>query len=238
MKIIELVLMAIPCFLLVITIHELGHIIAGMLSGFRFEMLVIGPFGLKRNEDHKVIFYIEKNISMWGGMGATVPVNENKDNLDKFANVIIGGPLLSLLFGIAMIWLFIYNSHSFLLLLGAMAIGISIATLIPSRFGGFYSDGGRWLRIKRNGKDAMVEKAIFNFVQSGSVNGNYSKLIIEDTRLLIEDSDYRNQYLGHYFAYHYFKDNKDFKNADEELNSMAEPKAHVSKSFVKMLTVD
>ena len=238
MEIILYIIQALLCYFIVITIHELGHIIVGILSGFRFELFVLGPFGLKRDDNGKIIFYLEKNKAMWGGCGATVPVNDNRDNFNKFANVLIGAPLASLLFGIIMLCLFAYKPYFLVLMLGAMAISISVATLIPMRAGCFYSDGGRWLRIKRNGYDAKVEIAILNFIQSYYINKSYSKLNIADTQLLIQDKDFRNQYMGHYFAYCYYNDNNDKNNSDIKLKAMKQLENNVPKNFVKLCSVD
>ncbi|WBW97838.1 M50 family metallopeptidase [Oceanirhabdus sp. W0125-5] len=238
MNIVMYIFQAILCYFCVITIHELGHTIVGILSGFRFELFVVGPFGVKRDENGKIIPYIEKNKAMWGGCAATVPINDNKDNFNKFANVLIGGPFASLVFGIIMLCLYAYESNFFILLLGSMAISISVATLIPMRAGCFYTDGGRWLRIKRKGYDSKVEMGIFNLTQSYYINQNYSKLSLEHTELLINDKDYRNQYLGHYFAYCYFKDNQDKNNGDIKVKVMKDLESNVPKNFVKLLPIE
>ncbi len=41
---------------------------------------------------------------------------------------------------------------------------ISVASLIPMkvRAGGFYTDGGKWLRIIRNKKDRLIKVDLFN----------------------------------------------------------------------------
>ncbi|MBS4538784.1 M50 family metallopeptidase [Clostridium sp. D2Q-11] len=238
MEIILFIIQALISYFIVVTIHELGHIITGILSGFRFILFVIGPFGLKRNDKGKITFYIEKNKALWGGIGGTVPVDDKKDNFKNFRRLIIAGPLTSLLFGVIMLIVFFYKSYLFILLLGAMAVGISIATLLPFRAGVFYTDGGRWLRMKGNDHDAKVELAIFNFIQSYSINKDYSKLNIEDTQLLIEDKDPRNQYMGHCFAYYYYKDNNNLNDADIELKKMKELQSHVPKNFVKLLAAE
>ena len=33
---------------IVLAVHELGHLIAGLINGFRFELFVVGPLGFKR----------------------------------------------------------------------------------------------------------------------------------------------------------------------------------------------
>ena len=35
----------------VLGVHELGHLIAGLVQGFRFELFVVGPLGIRREEE-------------------------------------------------------------------------------------------------------------------------------------------------------------------------------------------
>ena len=57
-------------------IHELGHVVCGLINRWKFYMLVVGPFKLYRedNDLNKGIkFGIEKNPALWGGCGGTFP---------------------------------------------------------------------------------------------------------------------------------------------------------------------
>ena len=50
-------------------VHEGGHVVAGLLQGWKFYLLVVGPFKLYRDEkDDKVKFGLEKNMVLWGGI--------------------------------------------------------------------------------------------------------------------------------------------------------------------------
>lgn len=238
MEIIVLVIQVIASYFIVVTVHELGHIVVGIISGFRFELFVLGPIGLKRNENGNLIFYIEKNKALWGGCAATVPIKEDKENINKFANLLIGGPLISLIFGILLIILFINFRVTFYLVLGAMSLGISFATLIPMRAGCFYTDGGRWLRIKRKGYASKVEIVLIKFTQSYYINNDYSKLCLKDIQILTFDEDKRNKYLGHYYAYHYYKDNFDSDGMESEKLAIKALEPSVPKNFVKLLALE
>ena len=39
---------------LAIAIHELGHLLAGLVQGFSFELFIVGPLGVKRDENRKI----------------------------------------------------------------------------------------------------------------------------------------------------------------------------------------
>lgn len=238
LEILKIIVVAIPAYLLVAGVHELGHVLVGLLSGFRFELFVIGPIGLKRNDDGKIVFYFEKNTSLWGGCCATVPVTEDEKNLAIFGKILLGGPLLSLAFSLVLMPFTFYNDGLFLILLIAMSIGLFFATAIPMRNGSFYTDGGRWLRIKKKGQPAKMEAALFNFIQSFVVHRNYSQINESDTQYLKMDSDMRNVYLGHYFSYLCFKDRQ---QAEDMQRAKAEVEALISKvprSFPKLFPLE
>lgn len=238
LNLLKIFLMAIPAYLIVTGVHEFGHVLVGLMSGFRFELFVIGPFGLKRNEDGTIVFYIEKIVSLWGGCAATVPISEKEVNLEVFGRILLGGPLMTLAFTLMLLPIAILVDNMFIVLLMAMSFGIFVATIIPMRNGSFYTDGGRWLRIKRKGQPAKMEAALFHFIQSYMVHRNYSQIKESDTQYLKADSDSRNAYLGHYFSYQYFKDNarlEDMKIAKDALEALI-PK--VPKSFPKLFPIE
>ncbi|MDD3051046.1 MAG: hypothetical protein PHR06_07850, partial [Candidatus Cloacimonetes bacterium] len=194
-----------------------------------------GPLGIKRSEDGKLRIYYEKNIALWGGAQLTLPKKEDKNNINKFASVLIAGPLSSLLFGLVILLFFLKTSLFFLLLLGAMSTAISVATLIPMRAGAFYTDGGRWLRIKKGGFNAQVEIAIYNLIQSNVVKGNWKLIDIEDTEILKKDKDPINKFIGHCFASYYYRDCEKPDEFNLEKESMKILEKSVPKSFVKMI---
>ena len=238
MEILIKVLSAIICFMISSTVHELGHIMVGLKEGFKFYLLIVGPFGLKRNENDKIIFYIEKDISLWGGLGATVPTNDNNDNYKKFGRVLLGGPITSLIFGAIWLPLGIITKNTFLLLLGAMPLSMGVACLIPLRNGAFYTDGGRWLRMHKNGKTKAVEMAIWNLTEKAIIQGNYAKANFDKIMILINDEDIRTKYLGHYYAYCFYKDNKDTFNIENEKAELERLKGKVPKQMATMFGVD
>ena len=73
----------IPCYIIAGGIHELGHVILGVFQQFRFYLFVVGPFGIKKDEAGKVKLYFEKNVSLWGGVSATLPSDLDSNNFKK-----------------------------------------------------------------------------------------------------------------------------------------------------------
>jgi hypothetical protein len=64
MKIAIYIITAILCYMVSGIVHELGHIIVGLVNGWKFYLLVIGPLGIKVDESGRVKFYFEKQIAM------------------------------------------------------------------------------------------------------------------------------------------------------------------------------
>lgn len=146
-EILLFILCSLLSFIFSSAVHEIGDILTGLREGFKFYLLIVGQFGFKRNENDKIEFYFEKNVSLWGGVGATLPQNEDLNNFKKFGHVLLGGPIASLVFGAILLPLGVITKNMFLLLLGAIALSMGVACLIPATNGAFYTDGGRWLRL-------------------------------------------------------------------------------------------
>ncbi|MGE5652744.1 MAG: hypothetical protein ACM3ZQ_00565 [Bacillota bacterium] len=237
MDIINFILTSVLCFIISSTVHELGHLLMGLAQGFRFYLLIVGPFGLKRDEDDKVVLYLEKNLSLWGGIGATVPQRDDSGNFRRFGRVLLAGPIASLLFGVFWLPFGIRTDNVFFWLLGAMPLAMGAACLIPSRNGAFYSDGGRWLRM-RNESTRAQEVAIWSINQSAILHGGYAKVDLVQIGVLINDSDQRTAYLGHYYAYCHYRDISDTNRMEIECAELARLKTSVPKQMAVMFNTD
>lgn len=230
-------LSCIVCYLIAGVVHELGHIFAGVVQGFKFYLLVVGPFGLKRNENDKIVFYIEGNTAYWGGVGGTFPPNDNSDNFDKFAKVLLFGPLTSIMFGLLMLPIAIATDMLFFVLLCAMPIGMGVVSLIPLKTGAFYSDGGRWMRM-RNETTRRVELALWNIVQRAGLNQKYIDIDLDDINILISDKEQSTKYMGHYFLYLHYKDRNDLVKTEEQKYLLQELTSKVSKHLPMVYPVE
>lgn len=231
------VIYAIVGFIISSAVHELGHILIGLIQGFKFYLFIAGPFGIKRKDNDKIKFYIEKDISLWGGLGATIPVNEDRNNFKKFGRILLGGPISSLFFGALCLAWGLNIENIFLGLTGAMAVGMGVACLIPARNGAFYTDGGRWLRMYKNPETKEIEIAIWNITQSSIIKGNYLDANMKDIEVLTKDKDLRTKYLGHYYAYYYYKDNNDLSGAEREKSIIESLKNQVPKQMITMFPI-
>jgi hypothetical protein len=181
----------------VLLIHELGHVIMGLLQGFRFELLVVGLLGIKREEE-KIKIYLNKNFGYYGGLGLTVPKDDSSDNLRKFANVILAGPIASIVFAVICFFVVNYLANPYgdiVFAAGLASFGIFLATTIPSRSGMFYTDRKRYQRLIKAGKDQEVELAMLTILGSYVKNQSYKDIKKEVFDVLITDND---SFVKHY----------------------------------------
>ncbi|WP_299439603.1 M50 family metallopeptidase [uncultured Aquimarina sp.] len=173
----------------VLGFHELGHLITGMIQGFKFELFVVGPLGIKREND-RIKFYLNKNLGYYGGIAATIPKDDHPDNAKKFANVLLGGPVASIVFAIIcfLISYFIGKPLGIIFYTGGtISIAIFFATTIPSKTGMFFTDRKRYQRLTKPGKDQEVELAILRILGNYSKDNSYKNISKNDIDILVSD---------------------------------------------------
>lgn len=142
-------------------LHELGHVVAGIAVGFRFQLLALGMLRIDRGADDRVRIGWNRDPRLAGGVGGAVPIDTERLR-PRFAVQVVGGPLASLLVALA--------AHLALLtwpgapwiprvtlewvrLLSAM---VGVGTLLPIKNGAFVNDGLRFLRLI--GRGPMAER--------------------------------------------------------------------------------
>lgn len=150
---------------LVMALHELGHTLAGLSQRFRFVMWAVGPLWVSR-ENGALRLRFNRNLSMWGGMAATLP-QDTANIVRRFAWAVAGGPATSL--GLAATAAAAWAATSADLSLVRLGLATSAVTsavifLVTAQpfgaGGGFASDGGRLLRLLRGGEPAAQEAAM------------------------------------------------------------------------------
>ena len=240
MEIISYILISILCYFISGIIHELGHIIVGLANGWKFYLLVIGPLGIKADENGKIRFYFEKRIALWGGVGGTVPKVGNEDNIKIWSNILLGGPLISIVMGIIFLPLAIITKNIFLLLLGAMPLGMGImcALPLPLKTGVMYSDGGRWNRLHKGGQEADEEIALFKLVENEITGDGLLNIDIKHIESLIKSKETWIQYYGYYYKFQYYKARGTEVEMKLAIQNMEHIKGEVSSIIVTDCKID
>lgn len=235
MKILIFIIIAILCYWVSGIIHELGHIVVGLVNGWKFYMLTVGPFGLKADKNGKIKVYFEKHIMSWGGVGSTLPQNKNADNVSIWSKVLLGGPISSIIMGCIFLPLGFAYKNIALLLLGAMPLGMGIvcALPLPLKTGITYTDGARWSRLHKGGQDKAEEIALFKMVEHNLFGSNYSEIRYSDFEPLLFAKLDTIKYYGNYYAYRYYQARQDDENMKKAFECMNELKKNVPRLVVE-----
>ncbi len=159
--------------LLVLLVHELGHLTGGLLVGFRAFLLIVGPIRLERaSRGWRVA--LNTNMALFGGLAGSAPT-DGRHLARRTAVMVAGGPMVSLLVGIgaavalvALDLLPLDRDTPFssvlsvfgLLCVGGTSAAIGVVTLMPLTTSGFLSDGARLLRLICGGPVATSDAAI------------------------------------------------------------------------------
>ena len=112
-------------------VHELGHLLAGKLSRFRFQLLVIGPIRLHRKRGG-LQWSWQWGGSLFGGLTACLPETDDKLRWRMLAFA-AGGPLASLLLaGVGAFIFFTYRRDFDFLRETGWIVEVAILTAVAS----------------------------------------------------------------------------------------------------------
>jgi len=219
--------------LLMLGLHELGHLLTGLAQGFRFAIFVVGPLGVKREEE-KIKWYFNTNLGHFGGIAATTPINIDPANAQKFARVIIAGPLTSLLGGIVLVGLSTLLDTPWNIIIftgGLVSLMLFLATTIPSKTGPFFTDRKRYQRLTRPGKAQQVELATLRIMGQYAQDESYQNVDPADINILLEDEEPFMRYSG-WFNKLYQQLEQDIEPPAEDWDSFRKTGKLLSKSMV------
>lgn len=159
-------------FILHLILHEGGHCVAGLLSGYRFVSFRIGNITLLRTNNKLCI----KRFSLEGTAGQCLMMPPQRP-INKIPTIFynLGGVLFNVIFSLIGIIIFIFTTSATIAscsIIFAM-IGLLLALIngIPMKVGGVSNDGNNVLYLNKNikAKEAFVYQLITNaLVQDGT----------------------------------------------------------------------
>lgn len=149
------------CFLLAVLIgvlcHEMGHLVAGKLSGLHFQTLAAGPLVVSKLSDGWR-WQLVNSRGLWNGVTVMSPSKPSRLRSNAVFFV-LGGPIGSLLCGAGALALMLAGPElhmgqaaEFFGILAVIELVNSLANLIPLQVPGGFTDGARLLQLMR--KDA------------------------------------------------------------------------------------
>ena len=131
--------------LAIIVIHELGHLFAGWLVGFRFVVIRFGP--IKVTAPFRISLYREGKVGAHGFTGM-VPAGMSRVRTRMIVFVLAGS--IANLLSAAAVMLLVHANSGFSAWFVLLAVLIGIGNLIPFSRLSTISDGKRLLMLLRN----------------------------------------------------------------------------------------
>ena len=203
-------------------IHEGGHLVFGLLSGYKFISFRIGSFMfIKDNGKIRVKLY---NIVGTGGQCLMMPPHWS----EKLPTVLynLGGCIANLVFSVIFLLLLLYSEKgtfmaSFFAMLAAVGFGNVLLNGIPLQVGGISNDGRNALLL---GKNPVALRAFWLqlYVNGLISKGERMKNLPEEWFFLPEGEDLSDPIICTVgvMRYNYYFDTHDFEKAEEAAEYM------------------
>jgi len=167
-------LAAVGAFLVAVALHEMGHVLGGMVFGMKVRGFAVGPLQWRVRDGRWTFQFHVAGILGGGGAAAIVPSNPNQSRWRDVC-MIAAGPLMSLLTGEVALWMVLTAKgkpwepfSEFFAALATICLVAFGANLIPIRSKGGYSDGARIYQLVRGGKWVDIHRA-YSIVSSTQV---------------------------------------------------------------------
>ncbi len=230
-----LVLIAMTLLLLLTaTVHELGHLLAGYLVRFRFQVLVVGPLRISGGNG-RLRWQRQRGGSLFNGLAASLP-NEMDNLARRLLYFALGGPLASLLLALVALGVALFLGSDLRRMLDYLWLWeCSLFTAVVSCFflltsmrpgtyhNGMVADGGRILMVAAEWPQAERWQALVRLNvadMAGKRPSQWDNTLLQRAVMLPENSlDYLT---GVVMNYHYWLDKNESQKAllylDEALN--------------------
>lgn len=228
------------CPFIAILFHELGHLLAGLVQGFKLQLFVVAFLGIKRVDD-KVVFYFNKDLQFFGGIAATSPQKITNFLKKQFAYILIAGPLSSLVFGLIFLFLFKTTDSIFnpsMGIVGIISSGLFLATTLPSKSGVFFTDRKRMQRLLDKGRVGEIEYSFLRTTSQLLIDAHYKNISLEDLKIIQSDDEPIIKFWGYYYEFKYFEE---IGNQDMALtikNYLNNYKELIPKTIWKSLSIN
>lgn len=192
-------------------IHELGHVLFGLWSGYRFNYLTVGPLTIENTERLRI-----KANDCWllvGGVASCSPLSSDLESISKqHKSFVAGGPFFSIVLAIISLIVGITMGMGFITYLGIFNLLIFCVTILPYQ-GAIKSDGRVLLELSRRGKQSeefLISLLLIKEMNSPIHPTNWSRDLIEQAKTLKPTID--NIMVG-YILFYYTLIKDDYEDA-------------------------
>ena len=220
--------------LLTATVHELGHLLAGYLVRFRFQVLVVGPLRLSGGSG-RLRFQLQWGGAFFNGLAASLP--DEMDNLARrLLYFALGGPLASLFLSVVTLAVVFFLGSDLRRMLdylwlwecclftAVVSYFFLLTSIRPGTYhNGMVADGGRILMVATGTPQALRWQALVNLNAAdlaGERPSQWDKALLRQAVTLPDNS---HDYLtGVVLNYHHWLDENEPQRAlnylEEALN--------------------
>ena len=171
-NIILLLIVGVIAFILHIIVHEAGHLVFGLLSGYKFVSFRVFDFKIIKDENGKLSFRYEKIAGTGGQCLMRAP--EYVEGKFKYKLYLLGGVIFNIVFSIAF-WLIIPSYYT--LLFALIGFALAFLNLIPMGF----NDGMTFYHASKDETTRFILYLQLEYVYYQSIGKN---LLIEKPEIV------------------------------------------------------
>lgn len=153
-----------------ILVHELGHVLLGVLGGLRVSLLAVGPLFFQPGQGHRQGRGLRWRPSPALGLAYLVapPGMALPELVTRYRQMVLGGPLLGLGFTALCWWLAVIlppgGPETVAAVTALLGGGLNLLSLVPLASGGLLTDGARLRRLWPGSPTALREAAVLALV--------------------------------------------------------------------------
>ncbi len=240
-QVILAVLAVLLLYYISIIIHEGGHLVFGLMSGYKFSSFRIGSLMWVR-QDGKIKL---RRLKIAGTLGQCLMAPPEAKN-GKIPVVLynLGGVIANIIFTALLALLYFltlrYVVVALVFLVGAMlSFILALANGIPLNAGGVPNDGMNALSLKGN-KAAAVAFANQLLMNAAQARGAGLSEMPDEWFILPDDADMQNVICASIavFAASRTMEEMNFEKAEGEINSLLQSSANITRLHRSLLTCD
>lgn len=216
-----------------VTIHELGHVLAGLLVKYGFYFVSVGYFKVERTASGLKPRFDPKAPNPLGGLTMMLP-DAGHDSRRSEALFVAGGPVASvLLFMLLAITAFSLSAFGsttwtvnaviyFSWLTAVMSLVLGLLALIPESSGQIKSDGYHLMSIWKGSEAFLTSRIIIRLISQSLQGTRPAELDIELMHQTLGSEDPSESQMARLFLYAYYSDKGEMQRAGEYLDAAVE----------------
>lgn len=203
-------------------IHEGGHILGGLMKGYDFRLLVLGPFGIKKTREGETRFYIEKDRTLWQGASVTLPKDLSTITAGQLKLVFLAGPIMSLVAGMAIAPYALSSNNYYAIVASVLSISFGLAGFLPFKRSASFSDAWSISSFNRKGIFSAEEVMYYRLTRTYAVDKDTAAMSLEDLENLSRSTskDRIKKFVALCLMYGYYTERNEMPSAKNTMKQL------------------